>query len=158
MKRSKEIHTISPWIFEDSKVLILGSFPSQISRKESMYYGNPQNRFWKVMEELFKDKVDVPIEFCERHQIALWDVIGSCVIEGSSDASIQDIIYNPIDEIIEKYPIHCIILNGKKASSEFHKQFFVEIPVYDLPSTSSANARYSLDDLVNEYSKIKEYL
>lgn len=149
-------HPLKPIINDESHTLILGSFPSVISRKNNFYYANPNNRFWQVMETIFDEKIENREEFILRHHLALWDVIQSCDIVGSSDSSIDNVIPNPINDLIQKYPIKQIILNGKTAEKLF-KQYFpaIEIPVISCPSTSSANARWRLDDLVEEYRRIK---
>lgn len=98
------IHPISPVFDRDSKALILGSFPSVKSREEGFFYGHPQNRFWKVTAEVFGENVPRTIEekkaFLLRNRIAVWDVIHSCEIEGSSDASIRNVVPNDLSVIL----------------------------------------------------------
>ena len=149
-------HTIEPVFDENSRVLILGSFPSVVSRKKNFYYANPQNRFWKVMEAIFEEKIENRKEFCYRHCIALWDVIASCSIQGSSDASITDVQVNDISGLLEKTHVHVIFTTGSKAYQLFVKYINVKVPVIPLPSTSGANAHMSLRDLVKEYSLIEK--
>ena len=153
MKRNKVIHPLEPIYNKDSKYLILGSFPSVISRNEMMYYANPNNRFWKVLSIIFEDEVIDKKEFCYKHGIALWDVIKECKIDGSSDASIKDVKINDIQSLLNKSSIEIIIINGAKASSLYEKYIKVDKKHLNMPSTSSANARYSLNDLVKEYRK-----
>ncbi|MEG0658990.1 DNA-deoxyinosine glycosylase [Anaerorhabdus sp.] len=149
-------HPLSPIICKESRVLILGSFPSVISRKEEFYYANPNNRFWKVLEILFEEEIKNREEFICKHHLALWDVIASCDIEGSSDASICNVLPNPILELLQNYPIELIVLNGKTAEKLFKKYFpKCEVETITCPSTSSANARCHLDDLVKAYYRIK---
>ena len=119
MKEETIIHPIPPLYREDSKILILGSFPSVKSRESAFFYGHPQNRFWKVMAAVFEDDVpsDVPQKraFLIRHQVAAWDVIHSCTIRGSSDASIKDVVPNDLTIILDHAPIRRIFVNGKTA-------------------------------------------
>lgn len=153
----KVIHPIKPIYNNDSKILILGSFPSVKSRAENFYYAHPQNRFYQVLEIVFNDKIHDKTEFLLKHHIALWDVIKSCEIEGSSDASIKNVKVNDIAKIIKETKITKIYINGKKAYSLYQKYLAndIKIPAICLPSTSPANATYSLDRLVKEYSKLK---
>lgn len=108
------VHPFNPVFDCQSEILILGSFPSVISRKQNFYYANKSNRFWKVMEILFAEKIEDPKKFCHQHHIALWDVIYSCSIHGSSDASISDVVVNPIGKIVDHSNVHTIFLTGKK--------------------------------------------
>ena len=151
------IHPLKPIYNSESKILILGSFPSVISREKRMYYANPQNRFWKVLSILFQEEIEDKEAFCLEHHIALWDVIQSCEIIGSNDSSIKNVLFNPIEELIEKTKIKVIITNGNKAKELFLKHFDLSLPFYSLPSTSSANATYSLEKLCNHYKIIQEY-
>ena len=154
------IHPIAPVFDKDSKVLILGSFPSVKSREEGFFYGHPQNRFWKVTASVFGEDVPKTIDekksFLLRNHIALWDVIGSCEIDGSSDSSIRNVSVNDIKMILETAGIQAIYLNGKKAFQLYQKHM---LPVTGregicLPSTSPANAAWQLDKLVREWSVI----
>ena len=152
----KLIHPLRPIYDEHSKVLILGSFPSVKSREFMFYYANKQNRFWPVLESIYNEKITDRTEFCLRHHIALWDVIHSCTIQGSSDASISDVEVNDISSIITKSQIHTIFTTGFKADSLYKKYIHYPIKHIPLPSTSSANARMHLEDLVQIYKQIKE--
>ena len=111
-KEERIVHPIPPLYRKDSEILILGSFPSVKSRESAFFYGHPQNRFWKVMAEVFGDEVpgDVPERrsFLIRHRIAAWDVIHSCTIRGSSDASIRDVVANDLTVILDNAPIRQI--------------------------------------------------
>lgn len=149
-------HTIEPVCQKDSRVLILGSFPSVVSRKKNFYYANTQNRFWKVMAAVFDEEISDRKDFCLRHRIALWDVIASCHIHGSSDASITDVKVNDIAGLIQNTDIHVIFTTGTKAYTLFKKYIQVSIPVVSLPSTSGANAHMCLDDLIDKYRIIEE--
>ena len=153
-----EKHTIPPFYNKDSKVLILGSFPSRKSREAGFYYAHPRNRFWPVLSNVFKEEIIDKKAFLEKHQIALYDVCASCEIKGSSDASIKEVIPNDLSEILASSKIKIIILNGKTASN-LYKKLFKEIktPIITLPSTSPANASYSLPSLIEQYRIIKEF-
>lgn len=150
----KKNHPFSPIYNKESKVLILGSLPSIESVKKGYYYMHPQNRFWKVLSVIFqKDVYSMGIkqknEFILEHHLSLYDVIASCTIEQSSDASIKDVFYTDIKEIINHTQITKILLNGKTAYQLFLKKY----PEYQdmalsMPSTSSANAKFRLEDLV----------
>lgn len=122
-------HNIGPFFDEKSNILILGSFPSVKSREENFYYANKQNRFWKVLAQVFKDQVpeseSEKKDFLTAHGIALWDVIASCEILGSSDASIKDVKASDISLILENAPIEKLVLNGKKAAQLFYLEFTI---------------------------------
>ena len=154
------LHTLEPIYDENSRVLILGSFPSIKSREKMMYYSHPQNRFWKVMSILFDEEIVDKRDFLLRHNIALWDVIESCEIEGSSDSSIKNIKVNDIKMIVDKTKVVNIFVLGKKAMSLYNKYICpnVNIEARLLSSSSPANASKSLNDLVSEYSVILECL
>ena len=83
------IHPFEPWFQKDSKILMLGTFPSVMSRKCNYYYAHPKNRFWKIMEILFEERIENPKEFCLKHHIALWDTVESCTISSSKDGFIS---------------------------------------------------------------------
>ena len=155
---SNVVHPLKPIYDKNSEVLILGSFPSVQSREKGFYYANPNNRFWPIMEKLFNETIDDKEEFCLRRHIALWDVIESCTIEGSNDASIKDVKPNDIENLIKDTNIKCIFTTGYKAHQLFEKYIFVDVPCIGLPSTSSANAVYRLDELVDVYNIILEYV
>ena len=112
-------HNIEPVYNQDSRILILGSFPSVKSREAKFFYHHPQNRFWKVLAALFQEEVPQTIEekktFLLRNHLALWDVIESCEIKGSSDASITNVKVNDLDLIVKNCPVEKIITNGKAA-------------------------------------------
>lgn len=148
-------HSFPPFYSENSKLLILGSFPSVKSREEGFYYGHPQNRFWKVLaavcgEELPLDTAQKKA-LLERHGIALYDVIYSCDIIGSGDSSIKNVIPANINEIIGRSCVSRIILNGKTAEKYFRR--YQDSSLWDmavtLPSTSPANAAFSLQRLID---------
>lgn len=156
------IHPIQPVYDKDSKVLILGSFPSVKSREEGFFYGHPQNRFWKVTTSIFDEEIPrTPQEkkaFLIRNHIALWDVIGSCDIDGSSDSSIRNVKVNDISMILTTADIKAIYLNGKKAYHLYQKymQPVIQREGVCLPSTSPANAVWSLEKLKQAWSVIRK--
>lgn len=153
-------HPIEPVFDKESNILILGSFPSVKSREEGFFYGHPQNRFWKVLAEIWKESVPITIEekksFLLRNHIAVWDVIKSCDIEGSSDSSIKNVVANDIGVIISEANIKQIYVNGKKAQQLYQKYIYpmLQKEAICLPSTSPANAAWSLERLVQEWRKI----
>lgn len=152
-------HPFPPLYDKNSKILILGSFPSVKSREQLFFYGHPQNRFWKVIANVFGDEVPTTIEekkvLLRRHHIALWDVIKSCDIEGSSDSSISGVVPNDLSEIFARADIQKIIVNGKTAEKYFNKYTRDAIgkDAICLPSTSPANAAWSLERLAETYNK-----
>lgn len=154
----KVIHPLDAIYDEHSRVLILGSFPSVISRQNKMYYANKTNRFWAVMEALFNVEITDYALFCHQHHIAMWDVIHSCTIEGSSDSSIKNVKTNDIAGLVHKTNIQLIVTTGNKAAVLYNQYIHLDIPHISLPSTSAANAKMRLEQLVNEYQKIKEVL
>ena len=149
------IHPIPPFYDRESKILILGSFPSVKSREQMFFYGHPQNRFWKVIASVFDDKVPQTIPEKKRllaaHHIALWDVISSCDIEGSSDSSIENVIANDMSVILDSADIRCIFVNGKTAEKYYNRYIKPRTgrDAVCLPSTSPANAAWSVDRLVS---------
>ena len=149
------IHPIPPFYDRESIILILGSFPSVKSREQMFFYGHPQNRFWKVIASVFDDKVPQTIPEKKRllaaHHIALWDVIGSCDIEGSSDSSIENVIANDLSVILDIADIRCIFVNGKTAEKYYNRYIKPQTgrDAVCLPSTSPANAAWSVDRLVS---------
>lgn len=157
-------HSFPIFINKDSKILILGSFPSVKSREESFYYMHKQNRFYKILSNLFnEDFYNVDInkkkELLNKYNIALYDVIESCEIENSSDETIKNEEPSNIKEYIKNTNIRHIFINGNKAKELFIKynKDLINITTF-LPSTSARNARFNLDKLTNEYKIIKEYL
>ena len=157
-------HPFGPLFGPDSRVLILGSFPSVKSREQQFFYGHPQNRFWKVIAALYGQ--DVPMTIPEKkelilsHGLALWDSIASCVITGSSDASIREVRPNDLRIILDSAPIERIYCNGRK-SHEMYTKYILPVLRQDaecLPSTSPANAQWTPEKLVEAWSVIKDYL
>ncbi|MBQ8321228.1 MAG: DNA-deoxyinosine glycosylase [Clostridia bacterium] len=157
-------HPFPPLYNQESKILILGSFPSVKSREEMFFYGHPQNRFWKVLSSLLGTEVPTTIEekrvFLLSNNIALWDVIGSCDIVGSSDSSIRNVIPNDISEILGVADIKAIFVNGRTAE-KYYKKYTEEkvgIKAICLPSTSPANAAKSAEKLVESWRVILQFL
>lgn len=153
-------HTFEPIFDGNSRILILGTFPSVKSRENNFYYGHPQNRFWKLLALLTKEAVPVTIkekkELLLKHGIAIWDVICSCEIEGSSDSSIKNVEPNNLDCILEASPIKDIFGNGAKACQLYDRYMKPRIcrEIIKLPSTSPANAAWTLDKLFDEWGRV----
>ena len=159
----KVMHEFKPIYDNKSKILILGTMPSIKSRANKFYYSNPTNRFFKIMETLFNTKLlnnDDKKAFLLKNKIALWDVCKECDILASSDSSIKNIIPNNISIILNSAPIKAIFTTGKTAYKLYQKYIFptAKIEAISLPSSSSANASYSLDKLINEYQIILKFL
>ncbi len=158
------IHPFPPLYDENSKILILGSFPSVKSREGRFFYNHPQNRFWKVLsavtEAPLPETIPEKTEFLLDHGIALWDVIHSCTIEGSSDTSIRDVIPNDLSRILGMADIRQIFCNGMTSYKYFRKfqEKTLGREAIVLPSTSPANASWTLDRLVERWSVIVKYL
>lgn len=149
-------HEFGPFYDEDSEILILGSFPSAKSREAAFYYAHPQNRFWRVLASCFDDDTPVTIDekrrFLSRHRIALWDVIDSCEISGSSDASIRDVVPTDIEWLCRETSIRRVVLNGRTAERYFHKfHSDFQLPTASAPSTSPANAAWSAEKLAGAW-------
>ena len=145
-------HPFAPVVDENCRVLILGSFPSGKSRENAFYYGHPQNRFWKVLSAVFAETVPQTIAekraFLLRHHIALWDVIAHCEIVGSGDSSIKNAVTNDLGAVFAKAKIEHVFLNGQTAGKLYKKYCAdVKLPYSVLPSTSPANAAWSLEKL-----------
>lgn len=153
-------HTFDAYYNNDSEILILGSMPSVKSREIGFYYMHPQNRFWKVLELVYNEKIGDTINekkfFLKSHKIALWDVIESCDINGSSDSSIKNIKVNDIKNLINKTNIHSIYTTGKKSYELYNKYCLKDTgrEAISLYSTSPANCRISLEKLVENYQVI----
>lgn len=156
------VHTIAPVYDAHSEILILGSFPSVKSREQQFFYGHKQNRFWKVLAQVLGCETPESIEekraMLLSHRIAVWDVIASCEITGSSDASIRDVTPNDLSRILNAAAIRAIYTNGGKAYQLYQKYLLQTTgrEAYLLPSTSPANAGYSLERLVEAWQVIKK--
>ncbi|MDE5591761.1 MAG: DNA-deoxyinosine glycosylase [Helicobacter sp.] len=197
------IHPFAPSVIDkDSKILILGSFPSVASREMGFYYAHSQNRFWKVLGALFEDEaiylkptkpnkeqykehITIQKAFLQSYSIVIWDIVQSCEIIGSSDSSLKNIVFNDIFTLLHTSKIQAIFLNGTKATMLFQKycknlgflleiqtrphykiltptkslapKFTRKIHIFSLPSTSPANAKYSLDSLIDSWRVLLEF-
>ena len=153
-------HPFGPLFDKNSEVLILGSFPSVKSREQQFFYGHPQNRFWKVISAVYNEEVPETIpekkELILRNHLALWDVIASCEITGSSDASIKEAEANDLSIILDRSPVRRICCNGKTAWELYEKLILPEtdIEAVCLPSTSPANAQWTLERLIETWSGV----
>ena len=152
-------HEIMPVYDGKSRILILGSFPSEASRKQGFYYGHPRNRFWRVLSAVLGCDEPGGVEEKKRmlleHGVALWDVIGSCTVTGSADSSIKDVIPNDLSLIFSAADIRAVYLNGSLAFSLYEKYGDRSVPYFRMPSTSPANAARSIDALIGAWSVIR---
>lgn len=164
MEYQSHNHEFPPVWDEQSHILILGSFPSVKSRKEGFFYGHPRNRFWKVLASVLSCPVPGTIEekkdMLLSHGIALWDVIASCEIKGSSDSSIRNVVANDLSEILGTSQIEAVFTNGQTAGKLYRKyvQEKTGITAMTLPSTSPANAAWSVERLAESWGEILKYL
>lgn len=166
-------HPLAPVWSPESTVLLLGTMPSPASRQVGFYYMHPQNRFWRVLPAVFGESLSLPNnahdtqsaiterkDFLLRHNLALWDVLASCQIEGAADSSIKQEIPNDFTEIFAKSKIRHVFFTGKTAAALwkkhcadiYEKQFGLTCTC--LPSTSPANARFTLEMLIEEYREV----
>lgn len=159
----KQLHNIPPLYNKESRVLILGSFPSVKSREQAFFYGHPQNRFWQVIANIFECEFPSTIEnkkhLILNNRLALWDVIAECELTGSSDSSIKKVVPNDISKILADSDIKAIFVNGRTAE-KYYIRFTEPIigkKAIRLPSTSPANAAWSLEALCAEWRILKEY-
>ena len=156
-------HPFPPLYDENSKVLILGSFPSVKSREQMFFYGHPQNRFWRVIAAVTGEETPVTIEeksrLLHKNHIALWDVIATCDITGSSDSSIKNAVANDLTVILETADIKQIFVNGKTAEKYYNKYIRGRTgrEAVCLPSTSPANAGWNLEKLIEAWRVVLEY-
>ncbi len=147
-------HPFEPVFDKNSRILILGSFPSVKSREEGFYYGNTKNRFWRVIAAVYGARVPTSIpekkELLLANNLALWDCAGNCSVVGSSDSSIKNVIPNDIGYILSHCPIKAVFTNGKTAEKLYNKYIAsnVGIGCTVLASTSPANAAFSFEKLV----------
>lgn len=157
-------HPLPPLFDAESRVLILGSFPSVKSREGCFFYHHPQNRFWKVLAAVLQTHVPTTVEekaaMLHRHHIALWDTIASCEITGSSDSSIRNVVPNDLSPILTGADIQAIFCNGNTAYTYYQKylQKSTGIIAGKLPSTSPANAAWSQERLIAEWAAISVWL
>ena len=157
-------HPIPPLYDENSRILILGSFPSRASRQAAFFYGHPQNRFWKTVSALLgcacPRTVEEKAAMLHSHHIALWDTIASCDIENSSDASIRGAVPNDLSPILQAAQIRAIFCNGAASYDLYcrYLQSVTGIEAQKLPSTSPANAAWTQEKLLSGWQVILEYL
>jgi hypoxanthine-DNA glycosylase len=155
------LQSFQPAIDENSKILILGSMPGLKSLEMQQYYAHPQNRFWKIMASICKNNQLVMSDYNDKikillmYKIALWDTLKYCDRKGSLDYNIKNEIPNDIYGLLKKYPnINTICLNGLKSSNVFQKYFLdlkQQYKIFNFPSTSPANAKYSINDLLEKW-------
>ena len=153
-------HPFPPLYDENSKILILGSFPSVKSREQMFFYGHPQNRFWRVLAAVLGCRIPETVPekrtLLLSHGIALWDVIAACEIKGSSDSSITNVVVNDLSEILAIASIGQIFVNGRTAEKYYNKYTkpVIERDAVCLPSTSPANAAWSVERLAAAWNVI----
>ena len=155
------VHPIAPVFDENSRVLILGSFPSVKSREEMFFYGHPQNRFWRVLAAVFGAETPKTVE--EKREmlissgVALWDVLASCDIEGSADSTIKNAVPNDLSPLLSTAKIEKIFVNGKTAEKYYNKYLKKTLgrEAICLPSTSPANAAWSQERLTEAWRVVK---
>ncbi len=161
---SRLCHPFPPVFDENSRMLLLGSFPSPASREKGFFYLHPQNRFWPVLSAVLE--APLPQNNEERRElllsrrIALWDVLAACDISGADDSSIRNAVPNDLSPIFSAADIRAVFTTGQ-AAFRLYKRFQqpkTNIPAVSLPSTSPANAKMRLDDLVAAYKAILPYL
>ena len=161
---SHEIHNIPPVYNDNSRVLILGSFPSRKSREDTFFYAHPRNRFWQIIAAICGEST--PITVSEKralllaHGIALWDVCAECDIHASSDAAIKNVVPNDIPSLISKTKVTHIFTNGMTADNLYNKLVLpvTKIHATRLPSTSPANASQTAETLYQQWKMIKEFI
>ena len=164
MEQAHEKHIFDPVFDSQSRILILGTFPSVKSRENKFYYGHPQNRFWKVISAIFECPLPATIEekkaMLITHHVAIWDVIDSCDITGTSDSSIKNVVSTDLSVILDNSNINKIYANGKTAEKLYgrYQESMIGKKIIGLPSTSPANAGYSLERLIEEWKCIKSEL
>ena len=164
MQEQRIDHPIPPTWDSNSVILILGSFPSVKSREMAYFYGHPRNRFWQVLGILVGDPVPATVSerraFLLRHKIAVWDVIASCTITGSSDSSIQDVTPNDLTPILTGSSLRQIFVNGKKAAQLYELYLLPKTgkAAVTLPSTSPANAAWSLPKLTEAWRVLLDFI
>ena len=164
MTQQTLVHPIPPTWNENSQILILGSWPSVKSRARAYFYGHPQNRFWQLLALLFEEPLPETKSEREslllRRGIAVWDVIASCSISGSADSSIRDVVVNDLSVILEHAPIQQIYVNGRKAESLYCRDIQPQIhrDAICRPSTSPANAAWTLEKLLPVWQQILTFL
>ena len=162
MEYEKIIHPFGPLYDEESKVLILGSFPSPKSREQNFFYGHPRNRFWPLMAKLFDENIPQSVEeraeFAHAHHIAIWDTIYSCDIIGASDSSIRNVVPTDLRVILEHSDVRHIFCNGATSAKYYalYHEKLLGMKALTMPSTSPANAAWSMDRLKDAWMVVKK--
>ena len=155
------IHPFEPVYDGDCTALVLGTFPSPVSREKGFYYAHPGNRFWPVLAALFDEPFPVSPDDRRRlalkHHIALWDVLASCEIEGASDSRIKNPVCNDFLPLLENSKIKSVFTTGGKAYTLYMKHCYVRtgIAAVPLPSTSPANCRVTFPELIKQYAALR---
>ena len=153
-------HPIPPVYDENSEILILGSFPSVKSREAGFFYGHPQNRFWRVLAAVYGGEppatTEEKIAFLHQNHVALWDVLAACEIKGSADSSIRSAVPTDLSAILQTAPIRAVFVNGKTAERLYRRyaEPLTGRAAICLPSTSPANAAWSLERLIEAWRVI----
>lgn len=155
-------HGFEPVFDERSRVLVLGSFPSVLSRENRFYYGNPRNRFWRVVADVLGEREPAADDIAGkralllRHGVALWDVIESCDVRGSSDASIRNVVPTDVARVTSVAPVRSVLCNGGTAARLYHRWLepVTGIAAVTLPSTSPANAAWSVERLTGRWREV----
>ena len=157
--------SFAPIVNANSKVLILGTMPSEQSLKYQQYYGNKINHFWKIIFNLFKqnhtDDYIIKTKILLDNHIALWDVLFSCECIGSLDSNIKQEIPNDFATFFALYSNIKYVFFASQNAANFYKKYVKKdfnLQYYTLPSPSTANARYSLEQKIQEWQKILAYL
>ncbi|MFH1879739.1 MAG: DNA-deoxyinosine glycosylase [Bacillota bacterium] len=161
-KRKSEalIHPFQPIADDNSKVLVLGSFPSVKSRETMFYYGHPQNRFWRVLAALFGEQVPQSVDgktaLLLKHHVALWDVVSACDILSSADSALTPLTFSDIASLLRKIQIRRVFANGQKAGMLYRRHLEKEtgMSITILPSTSPANAAWQLERLITAWKPV----
>lgn len=160
MEEQRIVHPIPPLYGDKSTKLILGSFPSVKSREAMFFYGHPQNRFWRLLALLFDEEPPATVEEKKKlilsHDLALWDSIKSCTITGSSDSSVKNVVPNDLGVILNNSLVTRIFCNGALSHKMYMKYIYpqTKIEAVKLPSTSPANAAYSIERLYEQWKVI----
>ena len=161
----QKISSFPPIIDKESKILILGSIPGVKSLEMQQYYAHPQNKFWKIIFELFNEKFtkdyDERIKILEKHHIALWDVIDTCERKGSLDSEIRNEEANKIEELLQNFPnIKAIFCNGQKSHKNLQKILGKKfrLPIIVLPSTSPAYAGLKYEEKLLSWQEIQNHI
>ena len=161
---SRLLHPFDPIIDHDSKILILGTFPSIKSFENAFYYGHPQNQFWKLLAQVLNDRtprsIEEKIAFLRKHKIALWDMVRTCRRRNSLDSSLKDIEVNDIEGLLQEYPnIQAIFFTGRKSEALFKRHFsHLNIPAIYLVSPSPAAVGKTFEQKLKEWSILTEFL